>query len=66
MCGDNIGYIQLAYGKKTGDYLILVAEMLTIQTALETIIHEKLSNIIIESHSLTAIQAIYGEYKLPK
>lgn len=49
VCRDSTGRIQKAYGKKIGDYTILVTETLSIRKVLEMIIHEKLSNVIIES-----------------
>lgn len=56
---------QFANGKLIGDLSVLVAETLATWKALETIIQEKLSNVIIETDCLIAIQAINGETKPP-
>lgn len=61
VCKDR--HVQLAYGKKIRDYSTLVAEMLSIWTALQTIILEKSSNVIIECDFLITIQDINGESK---
>lgn len=50
------------YGGKIEGYVILVTETLTIQKAVQTIIQEILSNVIIESDSVIATQAINGEF----
>lgn len=48
-----------------GDYPVFTAETLAILKALQTIIPEKLSNVIIKSDLLTTIQAINEEIKPP-
>lgn len=52
-------------GKRLEDHHILDAEILTIREAIVAIIQKQLSEVIIESDSLIAIQAIRGEINPP-
>lgn len=65
VCRDSGGRIQFANKKMIGDYPILIAEILAIQKALETVVQEKLSNVIFESDSLIVVQDTIGEIKSP-
>lgn len=60
-----MGCILFTIGKRLEDHHILEAEILAIREAIVAIIQKQLSDVIIESGSLIAVQAIRREINSP-